>query len=185
MGLTKRQYYLVSAHREENVDDSGRLETLINSLNCLAETQGLPVIVSTHPRTRTRLDRLNTVRVDDRIQFLKPFGFFDYVNLESNARCVLSDSGTITEESAILGFPAVMIRDCHERPEGMDAGVLIMCGLGRESVLRSVALAEDQTKTNSRTTRAVEAYAVRNVSWKVLKLVYSYVPFVRARVWMD
>jgi UDP-N-acetylglucosamine 2-epimerase len=183
LGLREREYYLVSAHREENVDEPARLEMLIDSLNGLAETRGLPVIVSTHPRTRARLDRLGSVRIDERIQFVKPFGFFDYVHLQSHARCVLSDSGTITEESAILGFPAVTIRDCHERPEGMDEGVLVMCGLGRDAVLQAVALAEEQAKMETCRKYAVEAYTSHDVSWKVLKLVHSYTPFIRERVW--
>lgn len=183
MGLRQRQYYLVSAHREENVDDPARLEMLIDSLNKLAGTRGLPVIVSTHPRTRTRLDSLGAVWVDERIQFVKPFGFFDYLHLQSNACCVLSDSGTITEESAILGFPAVTIRDCHERPEGMDEGVLVMCGLGRDAVLQAVALAEGQAKIRTRSEYSVEAYTSHDVSWKILKLVHSYTPFIRERVW--
>lgn len=183
MGLQQRKYYLVSAHREENVDESERLAMLIDSLNGLAETYGMPVIVSTHPRTQARLDRLDAIQIHEQIQFVKPFGFFDYVHLQANARCVLSDSGTITEESAILGFPAVTIRDCHERPEGMDEGVLVMCGLGREMVLRAVALAEEQARVMPRAACTVEAYASPEVSWKVLKLVHSYTPFVRDRVW--
>lgn len=185
LGLSVRGYFLVSAHREENVDDLGRLRLLVETLNALAEQYDLPVIVSTHPRTRTRLDRLDSVHVDARVRFEKPFGFFDYVNLQINARCVLSDSGTITEESGILGFPAVTIRDCHERPEGMDEGVLVMCGLGRETVLRAVALAEDHAKAKSRQSYDIHAYATQNVSWKVLKLVHSYVPFVRQRTWKE
>ncbi len=183
MGLTPQGYFLVSAHREENVDEPGRLGLLVESLNALAETYGLPVIVSTHPRTRIRLERLQSVRIDERVRFEKPFGFLDYVHLQTKARCVLSDSGTITEESAILGFPAVTIRDCHERPEGMDEGVLVMCGLGRDTVLRAVALAEEEVTVRSRGPYAVEAYAGQSVSWKLLKLVHSYVPFVRQQVW--
>lgn len=183
LGLDRGRYFLVSAHREENVDDPDRLELLVDSLTGLAEAYDLPVIVSTHPRTRARLDRLPGVGVDERVRFEKPFGFFDYVHLQTQARCVLSDSGTITEESAILGFPAVTIRDCHERPEGMDEGVLVMCGLGRETVLRAVALAEEQGRVRPPAPYAVEAYAKLDVSWKILKLVHSYVPFVRQRVW--
>jgi UDP-N-acetylglucosamine 2-epimerase len=185
MGLQQQQYYLISAHRAENVDDNERLEMLIDSLNGLAEKTQMPVIVSTHPRTRARLDRLDAIQANDRIQFVKPFGFFDYVQLQSKARCVLSDSGTITEESAILGFPAVTIRDSHERPEGMDEGVLVMCGLGREPLLRAVALAEEYAKRRQPLECSVASYACRDVSWKVLKLVESYVRFIRERVWME
>lgn len=176
-------YFLVSAHREENVDDPRRLAVLLDALNGLAETHGLPVLVSTHPRTRARLERLEGVACDERIRFEKPFGFFDYVHLQMHACCVLSDSGTITEESAILGFPAVTIRDTHERPEGVDAGVLAMCGLDRSSVLPAVEIARAAAGDEGQDACDVDAYRSHDVSWKVLKLVIGYVPYVRERVW--
>ena len=182
-GLSSGEYYLVSAHREENVDEKSRLELLVDSLNGLAESRDAAVLVSTHPRTQARLSKLGARHIDTRIRFEKPFGFFDYVHLQMNARCVLSDSGTITEESAILGFPAVTIRDCHERPEGMDEGVLVMCGLGRDEVLRAVGLAESQVQSRKRTPYQINAYSSTDVSWKLLKLVHSYIPFVQERVW--
>ena len=182
-GLSPQEYFLVSAHREENVDDPARLAMLVDALNALAAERGLPVLVSTHPRTRARLEKLDGVTVDPRVRFEKPFGFFDYVHLQSHAACVLSDSGTITEESAILGFPAVTLRDTHERPEGMDAGVLAMCGLNRETVLPAVTLAIKAASDGYHTAADVAAYKACDVSWKVLKLVTSYVPYVRDRVW--
>ena len=184
-GLSSGEYYLVSAHREENVDEQSRLELLVDSLNGLAESRDAAVLVSTHPRTQAQLSKLGARHIDKRIRFEKPFGFFDYVHLQMNARCVLSDSGTITEESAILGFPAVTIRDCHERPEGMDEGVLVMCGLGRDEVLRAVGLAESQVQSRKRTPYQIDAYSDSDVSWKILKLVHSYIPFVRERVWRE
>ena len=184
-GLSSGEYYLVSAHREENVDKQSRLELLVDSLNGLAESRDATVLVSTHPRTQSRLSKLGARYIDTRIRFEKPFGFFDYVHLQMNARCVLSDSGTITEESAILGFPAVTIRDCHERPEGMDEGVLVMCGLGRDEVLRAVGLAESQVQSRKRSPYKINAYSSSDVSWKLLKLVHSYIPFVQERVWRE
>ncbi|MDA0254193.1 MAG: UDP-N-acetylglucosamine 2-epimerase (non-hydrolyzing) [Planctomycetota bacterium] len=181
LGLQPRGYFLVSAHREENVDDPARLAMLLDALNGLADAEAKPVLVSTHPRTRARLEALEGVAIDPRVRFEKPFGFFDYVKLQMQAACVLSDSGTITEESAILGFPAVTIRDTHERPEGMDEGVLVMCGLGRASVRPAVRLA--RAAAGEQAAARVPAYQGSDVSWKVLKLVTSYVPYVRERVW--
>jgi UDP-N-acetylglucosamine 2-epimerase (non-hydrolysing) len=182
-GLVPQGYFLVSAHREENVDDSARLVKLVDTLNALAEAHSLPVLVSTHPRTRARLEKLEGLTVDERVRFEKPFGFFDYVHLQQQATCVLSDSGTITEESAILGFPAVTIRDTHERPEGMDAGVLVMCGLSRDTVLPAVTMTMAAAAAHGKTAHDVPAYQAYDVSWKVLKLVTSYIPYVRQRVW--
>lgn len=182
-GLSAQGYFLVSAHREENVDDPVRLSRLVDALNALAAERDMPVIVSTHPRTRVRLEKLEGVTADPRVRFEKPFGFFDYVHLQTHAACVLSDSGTITEESAILGFPAVTLRDTHERPEGMDAGVLVMCGLGRDTVLPAVRMAIEAAAETGNAPSDVQAYQVGDVSWKVLKLVTSYVPYVRERVW--
>jgi len=182
LGLEAGRYFLVSAHREENVDAPVRLRQLLDALNGLAEAYDLPVLVSTHPRTRARLEAVGGTALDPRLRFEKPFGFFDYVHLQRQARCVLSDSGTITEESAILGFPAVTIRDTHERPEGMDEGVVIMCGLGREPVLDAVRLALAEAAAGRRAAR-VDAYNRGDVSWKLLKLVHSYIPYVQETVW--
>jgi len=182
LGLSTDGYFLVSAHREENVDAPARLRQLLDSLNGLAEEYSLPVLISTHPRTRRRLEAVSNTPLNPQLRFEKPFGLFDYVHLQQHAHCVLSDSGTITEESAILGFPAVTVRDTHERPEGMDNGVLIMCGLGRETVLDAVRLARAAFQAKVRDPQ-VEAYRLGDVSWKLLKLVHSYIPYVRERVW--
>lgn len=182
LGLSADGYFLVSAHREENVDAPTRLEQLLDSLNGLAEEYSLPVLISTHPRTRVRLEAVSSTPLNPLLRFEKPFGLFDYVHLQQHAHCVLSDSGTITEESAILGFPAVTVRDTHERPEGMDDGVLIMCGLGRETVLDAVRLARAAVHAEVRDPH-VAAYCQGDVSWKLLKLVHSYIPYVKERVW--
>jgi UDP-N-acetylglucosamine 2-epimerase (non-hydrolysing) len=181
LGLNKGDFFVVSAHREENVDTESRLLMLLDALQGLAKEYGIPIVVSTHPRTRARLNKVSTEVLDPLIRFEKPFGFFDYIHLQQCAKCVISDSGTITEESAILGFPAVTIRDCHERPEGMDEGVLIMCGLERKDVLNAVRLMIADSK--SRKPSEVDAYRSEKVSQKVLQLVHSYVPYVRKRVW--
>jgi len=182
LGLQAGSYFLVSAHREENVDEPLRLGRLLDALNGLAEIYDLPVLVSTHPRTRARLEALSDTPLDARLRFEKPFGFFDYVHLQQRARCVLSDSGTITEESAILGFPAITIRDTHERPEGMDEGIVIMCGLDRPTVLDTVRLAVAEADADRQASR-VAAYHRGNVSWKLLKLLHSYIPYVQKNVW--
>ncbi len=145
-GFTPGSFFLVSAHREENVDDPANLRDLIASLDAIARIHKLPVLVSTHPRTRKRLESLDIGRLDPLIDFVKPLGFLDYVKLQSQARCVISDSGTITEESSILGFPAITIRQAHERPEGMDEGVLIMSGLTPERVLQSVEMSSRRAR---------------------------------------
>lgn len=181
--VTSGQYFLVSAHREENVDDPVRLADLLQSLDAVAVEYNLPVIVSTHPRTRQRLEQLRGATNDPRVSFSKPFGFFDYIHLQKNAMCVLSDSGTITEESAILGFPAVAIRDCHERPEGMDEGVVIMCGLRPDTILDAIRLTVAKHANPTTRSPEVEAYARRDVAQNLLHLVHSYVPYVREYVW--
>ena len=181
LGLSSGEFFVVSAHREENVDTESRLSLLLDALQGLAKEYRVPVIVSTHPRTRARLNTVSTEALDPLIRFEKQFGFFDYIRLQQCAKCVISDSGTITEESAILGFPAVTIRDCHERPEGMDEGVLIMCGLEREGVLSAVKLMIASAST--RKPVSVDAYRSVAVSQKVLQLVCSYVPYVRRKVW--
>ena len=181
--VTSGQYFLVSAHREENVDDPVRLADLLQSLDAVAVEYNLPVIVSTHPRTRQRLEQLRGATNDPRVSFSKPFGFFDYIHLQKNAMCVLSDSGTITEESAILGFPAVAIRDCHERPEGMDEGVVIMCGLRPDTILDAIRLTVEKHANPTTRSPEVEAYGRRDVAQNLLHLVHSYVPYVREYVW--
>jgi len=181
--LSPGEYFLVSAHREENVDDEGNFEDLIGTLSALAETHGKTVIVSTHPRTRKRLQERGVALQDPRIRFLKPLGFFDYVKLQQHARCVLSDSGTITEESSILGFPAVTLRQAHERPEGMDEGTLVMSGLNPENVLNAVEVVVAQGREGESPFRMVPDYEPRNVSKKVVRIILSYVEYINRTVW--
>jgi UDP-N-acetylglucosamine 2-epimerase (non-hydrolysing) len=181
LGLAPGQFLLVSAHREENVDSPANFSDLLATLNALAHEHAVPVIVSTHPRTRKRLDELQP-DVADSVRFLKPLGFFDYVKLQTSARCVISDSGTITEESSLLGFPAVTIRQAHERPEGMDVGALIMCGLTPESVLEAVRTVLAQHSRGHRT-RVVPDYDVDDVSIKIVRIILSYADYVNRTVW--
>ena len=175
-------YFLVSAHREENVDEKARLRELVESLNAVARAYGNRVILSTHPRTRQRLEALGQ-QLRREIELHKPFGFTDYLALELGARAVLSDSGTITEESAILNFPALNIRDTHERHEGMEEAAVIMTGLKRESILAGLAVALQQPRGRSRLIRVPADYAVPNVSHKVLRIILSYTGYVNRTVW--
>lgn len=183
LGLEPGKYFLVSAHREENVDDPQNLRDLLDTLRGLHEHYRFPVVVSTHPRTRKRLDEAGIAQADGGVRFLDAMGFFDYVRLQTLAACVLSDSGTITEESSILGFPAVTIRQAHERPEGMDEGTLVMTGLKRKDVLDAVALVVRQHGTSDRKIRPVADYAADNVSVKVTRLIFSYTDYVNRVIW--
>ena len=183
MGLEHGRYFIVSAHREENVDTPENLTDMVETLNALAAQYELPVIVSTHPRTQKRLDALNLEKLDSRIRFLKPFGFCDYVKLQMEALCVVSDSGTITEEGSLLNLPAVTIRNAHERPEGMDVGTLIMAGLKKERVLDAVRVIIAQHDRNSRVMAPVEDYEAQSVSRKILRIVLSYTDYVNRTVW--
>ena len=183
MGLASGQYFVVSAHREENVDTPENLTDMLETLNALAEQYKIPVIVSTHPRTQKRLDALKVGNLNSHIRFLKPFGFCDYVKLQMNALCVVSDSGTITEESSLLNLPAVTIRNTHERPEGMDVGILIMAGLKKERVLDAVRVIIAQHERNTRVMTPVEDYEARLVSKKILRIVMSYTDYINRVVW--
>ena len=177
------EYFLVSAHREENIDSDENFGDLMATLRALARENKGPVIVSTHPRTRKRLETLNLTQLDEQVRFLKPLGFLDYVNLEMNAACVVSDSGTITEESSILSFPAVTIRQAHERPEGMDEGTLIMCGLKADRVLEAIEVVVAQHSKKRRAFRLVQDYETENVSKKVVRVILSYTDYVNRVVW--
>ena len=183
MGLEQGRYFIVSMHREENVDTPENLADLVQTLNALAEQYQIPVIVSTHPRTQKRLDALNLGKLDSRIQFLKPFGFCDYVKLQMEALCVVSDSGTITEEASLLNLPAVTIRNAHERPEGMDVGTLIMAGLKKDSVLDAVRVIIAQHDRNIRVMAPVKDYDAKSVAKKILRIVLSYTDYVNRTVW--
>lgn len=178
--LKKGKYFVVSSHREENVDDRVNLRKLIKALNCIAEIYKLPIIFSTHPRTRKRLDEISDIQYDESIIFTKPLGFSDYISLQLNAKCVLSDSGTITEESSYLGFPAINIRNTHERPEGMDHGSVIMSGLDEESILNSLKLAIDLQHLPK---EQIQDYSNKRVSLQVLKVIQSYTGYIDRTVW--
>jgi UDP-N-acetylglucosamine 2-epimerase len=183
MHLQARQYFIVSAHREENVDSEENLRDLRNTLNALANTYNVPVIVSTHPRTRKQLDVLLGVEFDPRVQFMKPFGFCDYIRLQVESMCVISDSGTITEETSLLNLPAITIRNAHERPEGMDAGTLIMAGLKKDRVLDAVRVTVAQHGCAKHAVRPVQDYENPSVSKQVLRIVESYTDYVNRTVW--
>jgi len=181
--LEPKRYFLVSAHREENVDDPVRFGQLLAALDAIARGHRKRVIVSTHPRTRARLSALRGKRISPKVEFLKPMGFSDYVRLQVDARCVLSDSGTLTEESSILGFPAVMIREAHERPEGMDEGTVIMSGLRVERVMEAIDMAVGHYAQQERPFHLVRDYAADNVSLKVARIIMSYTDYVNRTVW--
>ena len=182
--LIAGKYFVVSTHREENVDYPENLKLLLGSLNAIAEKYDYPLIVSTHPRTQNRLNGLDSnTKMNPLIKFMKPLGFFDYIKLQQNAKCVISDSGTITEESSILAFPAIMIRAAHERPEGMDEGTVIMSGIGKERILESIEVITSQSGVSTNKFRIIQDYNVENVSVKVVRIILSYIDYVNRTVW--
>ena len=181
--LTPHEYFVVSIHREENVDSPENLQELLQTLNALAEQYGYPVVVSTHPRTQARLDALADKTVHSSVRFIKPLGFSDYIKLQMQAACILSDSGTISEEASLLSLPAITLRNAHERPEGMDVGTLIMSGLKADSVLDSVAVVMAQHDSAHRVLPVVDDYEAGPVSKQVLRVVMSYVDYINHTVW--
>ena len=183
LGLMPSEYFVVSAHREENIYSEKNFNDLLESLNEIAKKYNKRVIVSTHPRTRQRLATLDKKNLNKKIEFLKPLGLFDYVKLQTKAYCVISDSGTITEESSILNFPAITIRQAHERPEGMDEGVLIMAGLRKMDVISAINVVVSQNNERNSSPRMVADYSADNFSEKVTKIVFSYIDYVNRTVW--
>ena len=181
LSLEKSNYFVVSAHREENIN-SGNFDKLVNTLNMIAEKYQLPIIVSTHPRTRNKINERG-IHFHPLIQLIKPLGFHDYNHLQKNAKAILSDSGTISEESSIMNFPALNIRDAHERPEAMEEASVIMVGLNQERILQGLVLLENQKQGTLRTLRPVADYSIPNVSDKVVRIILSYTDYVNRVVW--
>ncbi|QOQ78650.1 non-hydrolyzing UDP-N-acetylglucosamine 2-epimerase [Aerococcus urinaeequi] len=181
LDLEKNKYFVVSAHREENIDSDTNFYNLVESLNAIAEKYQMPVIVSTHPRTRKRIEELD-IQFNEQIQLMKPMGFTDYNNLQLNSKAVLSDSGTISEESSILGFRALNIREAHERPEAMEEASVMMIGLNKERILQGLQVLETQDKE---TLRLVSDYSMPNVSDKVLRIIISYTDYINRIVWSN
>ena len=181
-GLTKGKYFLMSIHREENVDSPKNFENLLNSIDAITKKYKFPIIISTHPRTKKKLEEIGYEENNHYLRFSKPYGFHEYNQLQINAYCVISDSGTITEESSILKIPALTIRQAHERPEGMDEGALIMTGLSKDRILESIEVVVNQHK-NDGPMRIVSDYSIDNVSKKVLRIILSYTDYVNRTVW--
>jgi len=184
LSLQKGQFFVVSTHREENVDSPKQLAKLAETLNTVAQHYNLPVIVSTHPRTRNRIEAQG-LEFHPNIKLLKPLGFHDYNNLQKNAKAVLSDSGTINEESSIMNFPALNLREAHERPEGMEEASVMMVGLGVERVMQALNILESQPTGEDRLLRRVEDYSMPNVSDKVVRIIHSYTDYVKRVVWKE
>lgn len=182
LGLEKGKFFIVSAHREENVDSPKQLANLAETLNKVAEHYNMPVIISTHPRTRNRIEAQG-IEFHKNIRLLKPLGFHDYNNLQKNAKAVLSDSGTINEESSIMNFPALNLREAHERPEGMEEASVMMVGLGGERVMQGLQILEYQPAGEQRLLRQVYDYSMPNVADKVLRIIHSYTDYVNRVVW--
>ena len=181
-GLKDKEYILISVHREENVDSEKNFSDFLDSIDAISKVYNLPIIISTHPRTRKKLEEIGYEKSNKLIRFSKPYGFHEYNKLQMNAFCVISDSGTITEESSILNLPAITIRQAHERPEGMDEGTLIMSGLNKARIIESIEVVTSQHR-EKRTMKIVSDYDVDNVSMKVLRIILSYVDYINRTVW--
>lgn len=184
LGLAANGYFLLSAHREENIEPDGSFARLIETINLLVETYAIPIIVSTHPRTQKRIDAAG-VRFGEQVRLLKPLGFSDYNHLQMHARAVLSDSGTINEEASILNFPALNIREAHERPEGMEETAAMLVGLSSDRIIQAITILADQPRGSQRLVRLVGDYSMPNVSDKVIRILHSYVDYVNRVVWKN
>jgi UDP-N-acetyl-L-fucosamine synthase len=180
--LKKNDYFVLSAHREENIEPDDSFRKLINAVNRISDVYGKRIIVSTHPRTRNRINTSNT-KLNACVELMKPMGFCDYVKLQENAMVVLSDSGTINEESSILNFPALNLRDAHERPEGMEEATVIMTGLKKERIIQGIELVKNQPRGKNRYFRQVSDYTMPNVSVKIVRIILSYTDYVNRVVW--
>ena len=181
--LQPKKYIVMSIHREENVDSPSNFTDLLESIDALTNKYAMPIVISTHPRTRKKLDEIGYQNKNPLIRFSKPYGFHDYNNLQMNAFCVISDSGTIAEEGSILNLPAVTIRQAHERPEGMDETTVIMSGLNKNRVLEAVEVATTHNKEDSRSIKPVKDYEADNVSKKILRIILSYTDYINRTVW--
>jgi UDP-N-acetylglucosamine 2-epimerase (non-hydrolysing) len=182
LNLKKYKYFLISAHREENIETEENFNKIIKIINMLAADYDVPVIVSTHPRMQKKLN-LQNKKFHPKVNFMKPFGFHDYINLQMHAKVVLSDSGTITEESSILNFPALNIREVHERPEGMEETSVMMVGLEIELIRQALSILQTQSRENERMLSLVQDYDVPNVSDKIVRIIHSYVNYINRVVW--
>ena len=182
--LIANKYFLVSCHREENIDFDNNFIKLVDSLNIISKNYDLPVIVSTHPRTQKRVNAMK-VKFHKNVTLLKPMGFADYNNLQINAKAVLSDSGTINEESSIMNFPALNIREAHERPEGMEEASVMMVGLNIERIIQGINILQDQGRGNDRTLNMVKDYSSNPVSHKVVRIIHSYVDYIKTNIWKE
>jgi UDP-N-acetylglucosamine 2-epimerase (non-hydrolysing) len=180
--LKAKEYFVVSVHREENVDSDSNIQKYVTVLNTLAEKYQYPIIVSTHPRTRKKIDTLN-LKFHPLVRLMKPLGFSDYVRLQCDAKLVLSDSGTITEESSIMNFPALNIREAHERPEGFEEGAVMFTGMEIDRILQAIEILEDQKSGIDRSINIVQDYIAPNVSDKVVRTITSYTDYVNKFVW--
>lgn len=181
--LGKSDYFIVSAHREENVDSEKNFADLLDSLNAIVDKYHRKLIVSTHPRTRKKLETIGFINNNPMVEFMKPFGFLEYIKLQMNAFCVISDSGTITEESSILKFPAITVRQAHERPEGMDEASVIMTGLKKETILNAIDVVTSHYKEGEDTIHSISDYSSDNVSKKVVRIILSYTDYINRTVW--